>query len=121
MKYLVILFLLITSFTLCAEQAGGDMQNKHRLVLVKQQMGATSVVVGLKTVPEFFEGSIEEYCLELANQLSTNQTVMAYKPLKQGKAYTVVSLNSGYVSFQPFTDETGMDDAQLKEALLKVN
>ena len=94
---------------------------KMRLVLVKQQTGGVNIVVGLKTVPDYFDGSIQEYCLELANKLANDSSVLAFKPLKSGKAYSVASLSSGFISFQPFTSNEGIESSKLLEEFIKSN
>ncbi|MCB1582281.1 MAG: hypothetical protein R3E90_03820 [Marinicella sp.] len=118
LKYLMVgLFLL--AFVNSDAMAEKSMQ-KQKMVLVKQQVGGSTVVVGLKIVPEFFEGSIENYCLELAEKLAATQSMIAFKPVEKGKAYAVVSLSSGYVTFAPFTDEQGIEEKHLLEAFIKV-
>ena len=120
MKYLIVGLFLLAMVNSNAT-AENNMQKQQKMVLVKQQVGSAMSVVGLKVVPEFFEGSIESYCFELAEKLATTQTMIAFKPVEKGKAYTVVSLHSGYVTFVPFTDEQGIDEAHLLEAFIKAH
>jgi hypothetical protein len=120
MKKLTLILLFIFNLTCMAQTNVNPMQNqlKQRLILIKQQTHESSVVVGLNVVPDFYEGSIENYCLELANKLTSQQSLIAYRPLNQGKAYSVVSLTGGFISIEPFSDQLGLTE---KQALDKFN
>ncbi|MCB1586099.1 MAG: hypothetical protein KDI52_07455 [Xanthomonadales bacterium] len=121
----LVIALILTLLTFNTIAGNNDMttqdSKKMRLVLVKQQTGGVNIVVGLKTVPDYFDGSIQEYCLELANKLANDSSVLAFKPLKSGKAYSVASLSSGFISFQPFTSNEGIESSKLLEEFIKSN
>ena len=121
----LVIALILTLLTFNTIAGNNDMttqdSKKMRLVLVKQQTGGVNIVVGLKTVPDYFDGSIQEYCLELANKLANDSTVLTFKPLKSGKSYSVASLTSGFISFQPFSSDEGIENSKLLEEFIKSN
>lgn len=120
MKLLVFLC-LFTFMNVIAAGVDGDMSNKQKLVLVKQQVGSSSIKVGLKAVPEFYQGSIENYCQDLASKLVENPSMVTFKPIEGGKVFTAVSLLNGSVTFQPLTDEHGLQETDWFEAFIKAN
>ena len=121
-EFLALIFVLLTFNTFAGNNDMTPQDNKNmRLVLVKQQTNGVNIVVGLKTVPEYFNGTIEEYCLELANKLANDSTVLTFKPLKSGKSYSVASLTSGFISFQPFSSDEGIENSELLEEFIKSN
>lgn len=52
----------------------------------------------------------------MANKLSSNQSIVAFKPTDNGRTYSVVSINSGYISLEPFSSKEGFTKTETAKA-----
>jgi len=119
MKHIILLSLAAWhGATAQSNHSGEGMKNDtNRLVLVQQHTGTQLLIIGLKTVPDFYEGSITSYAQEMAQKSASHQTVMAYVPSETGIRYTTTAVHAGPITFEAFSDDSGMTQAEAIKAL----